>query len=65
MHRLDQLRQTRLVDHVASDMAVLCSALVTDRSALATFIDSELSEIPGDGVAGRPRSVNSRGQHIR
>jgi len=47
MHRLDQLPQTRLAVHVASDMSVLCVGLVTDRSALAVFIDNELAEIPG------------------
>lgn len=47
MRRLDQLPQTRLVAHVASDMSVLCVGLVTDRSALALFIDNELAEIPG------------------
>lgn len=47
MRRLDQLPQTRVVVHVASDMSVLCNGLVTDRSALAHFIDNELAEIPG------------------
>ncbi|MFJ6770908.1 Lrp/AsnC ligand binding domain-containing protein [Kitasatospora sp. NPDC091257] len=47
MRRLDQLPQTRLAVHVASDLSVLCTGLVTDRSALAAFIDEELAEIPG------------------
>jgi DNA-binding Lrp family transcriptional regulator len=47
MRRIDQLPQTRLVAHVASDMSVLATGLVTDRSALALFIDNELAEIPG------------------
>jgi DNA-binding Lrp family transcriptional regulator len=47
MHRLDRLPQTRLAVHVASDMSVLATGLVTDRSALAVFIDNELAEIPG------------------
>jgi DNA-binding Lrp family transcriptional regulator len=47
MRRLDQLPQTRLAVHVASDMSVLCTGLVTDRSALAAFIDNELAKIPG------------------
>jgi DNA-binding Lrp family transcriptional regulator len=47
MRRLNQLPQTRVAVHVASDLAVLCAGLVTDRSALARFIDNELAEIPG------------------
>ncbi|GLF95471.1 Lrp/AsnC family transcriptional regulator [Streptomyces yaizuensis] len=47
MRRIDQLPQTRLVAHVASDMSVLATGLVTDRSALALFIDDELAGIPG------------------
>ncbi|POX36901.1 Lrp/AsnC family transcriptional regulator [Streptomyces sp. Ru73] len=47
MHRIDQLPQTRLAAHVASDMSVLATGLVTDRSALARFIDHELARIPG------------------
>ncbi|WP_217553225.1 Lrp/AsnC family transcriptional regulator [Streptomyces sp. GbtcB6] len=47
MRRIDQLPQTRLAAHVASDMSVLCTGLVTDRSALASFIDGELARIPG------------------
>lgn len=47
MRRIDRLPQTRLVAHVASDMSVLATGLVTDRSALAAFIDHELAEIPG------------------
>jgi DNA-binding Lrp family transcriptional regulator len=47
MRRLDQLPQTRVVVHVASDMSVLCNGLVTDRAALAAFIDNELAKIPG------------------
>ncbi|MEU0068474.1 Lrp/AsnC ligand binding domain-containing protein [Streptomyces sp. NPDC006332] len=47
MRRLDQLPQTRLAVHVASDMSVLCAGLVTDRSALAVFVDDELARIPG------------------
>ncbi|MFF0159338.1 Lrp/AsnC ligand binding domain-containing protein [Streptomyces sp. NPDC005263] len=47
MRRLDQLPQTRLAVHVASDMSVLCVGLVTDRSALAVFVDDELARIPG------------------
>jgi hypothetical protein len=47
MRRLDQLPQTRLAVHVASDMSVLAAGLVTDRSALALFIDNELARIPG------------------
>ncbi|MDH6440901.1 DNA-binding Lrp family transcriptional regulator [Streptomyces sp. SAI-144] len=47
MRRLDQLAQTRLAAHVASDMSVLATGLVTDRSALARFIDDELAKIPG------------------
>lgn len=47
MRRLDQLPQTRLAVHVASDMSVLCAGLVTNRSALAVFIDNELAAIPG------------------
>ncbi|MFI6406026.1 Lrp/AsnC family transcriptional regulator [Streptomyces sp. NPDC050548] len=47
MHRIDQLPQTRLAAHVASDMSVLATGLVTDRSALALFVDGELARIPG------------------
>ncbi|MFE9606156.1 Lrp/AsnC family transcriptional regulator [Streptomyces hokutonensis] len=47
MHRIDQLPQTRLAAHVASDMPVLATGLVTDRSALARFVDAELARIPG------------------
>ncbi|MEU9157399.1 hypothetical protein AB0D59_44410 [Streptomyces sp. NPDC048417] len=47
MRRIDRLPQTRLAAHVASDMSVLCTGLVTDRSALASFIDGELARIPG------------------
>ncbi|MER6915346.1 Lrp/AsnC family transcriptional regulator [Streptomyces sp. NPDC000594] len=47
MRRIDQLPQTRLVAHVASEMSVLATALVTDRAAVALFIDNELAEIPG------------------
>lgn len=47
MRRIDRLPQTRLVAHVASDMSVLATGLVTDRSALARFIDDELAKIPG------------------
>lgn len=47
MHRIDQLPQTRLAAHVASDMSVLATGLVTDRSALARFVDDELARIPG------------------
>ncbi|MFF9788965.1 AsnC family transcriptional regulator [Streptomyces nigrescens] len=47
MRRIDQLPQTRLAAHVASDMSVLVMGLVTDRAALALFIDHELAKIPG------------------
>ncbi|MEU5979095.1 Lrp/AsnC family transcriptional regulator [Streptomyces sp. NPDC047315] len=47
MRRIDQLPQTRLVAHVASDLSVLATALVTDRSAVAHFVDHELAAIPG------------------
>ncbi|MEV0904309.1 Lrp/AsnC family transcriptional regulator [Streptomyces hokutonensis] len=47
MRRIDQLPQTRLAAHVASDMPVLATGLVTDRSALARFVDAELARIPG------------------
>lgn len=47
MRRLERLPHTRLAVHVASDMSVLCAGLVTDRAALAVFIDNELAEIPG------------------
>ena len=47
MHRLDQLPQTRVIVHVASDLSVLCAGLVTDRSAMAAFLDNELAQIPG------------------
>lgn len=47
MRRIDQLPQTRLAAHVASDMSVLATGLVTDRSAVAHFIDNELARIPG------------------
>lgn len=47
LRRIDQLPQIRVSAHVASDMSVLCTGLVTDRSALAAFIDDELSGIPG------------------
>ncbi|MCX5604515.1 Lrp/AsnC family transcriptional regulator [Streptomyces phaeochromogenes] len=47
MRRIDRLPQTRLAAHVASDMSVLATGLVTDRSALALFIDNELARIPG------------------
>ncbi|WP_326579163.1 Lrp/AsnC family transcriptional regulator [Streptomyces sp. NBC_00481] len=47
MRRIDRLPQTRLVAHVASDMSVLATGLVGDRSALAAFVDHELAEIPG------------------
>ena len=46
MHHLDQLPQIRVAAHVASDMSVLCAGLVTDRTALAAFIDHELAGIP-------------------
>lgn len=46
MRRIDRLPQTRLSVHVASDMSVLATGLVTDRSALALFIDDELAKIP-------------------
>ncbi len=47
MRRIDQLPQTRLAAHVASDVSVLATGLVTDRSALALFVDNELARIPG------------------
>lgn len=47
MRRIDQLPQTRLAAHVASDMSVLATGLVTDRAALALFVDDELARIPG------------------
>jgi DNA-binding Lrp family transcriptional regulator len=47
MRRLKQLPQTRVAVHVASDLSVLCTGLVTDRSALAAFIDNELARVPG------------------
>ncbi|WP_416959978.1 winged helix-turn-helix transcriptional regulator [Streptomyces sp. Agncl-13] len=47
MRRIDQLPQTRLAAHVASDMSVLATGLVNDRSALALFVDTELARIPG------------------
>lgn len=47
MRRIDRLPQTRLAAHVASDTSVLATGLVTDRSALALFIDDELAKIPG------------------
>ena len=47
MRRIDQLSETRLAAHVASAMSVLATGLVTDRSALALFIDNELAGIPG------------------
>lgn len=47
MRHLDGLAQTRVVVHVASDISVLVSGLVTDRAALAAFIDGELAGIPG------------------
>ena len=47
MRRIDQLPQTRLAAHVASDMSVLATGLVADRSALALFVDNELASIPG------------------
>ncbi|MFD4874137.1 winged helix-turn-helix transcriptional regulator [Streptomyces sp. NPDC058420] len=47
MRRIDQLPQTRLAAHVASDMSVLATGLVADRSALALFVDNELAGIPG------------------
>ncbi|MBU3066400.1 Lrp/AsnC family transcriptional regulator [Nocardia sp. NEAU-G5] len=47
MRRLDELPQTRLTVHVASDVSVLCNGLVTDRAALAAFIDDDIAKIPG------------------
>ncbi|WP_033279725.1 Lrp/AsnC family transcriptional regulator [Streptomyces sp. NRRL F-525] len=47
MRGIDQLPQTRLAAHVASDMSVLATGLVTDRAALALFVDDELARIPG------------------
>ncbi|MGX5213456.1 Lrp/AsnC ligand binding domain-containing protein [Streptomyces violaceus] len=47
MRRIDLLPQTRLAAHVASDLSVLATGLVADRSALARFIDGELARIPG------------------
>ncbi|MFG2375463.1 Lrp/AsnC family transcriptional regulator [Streptomyces sp. NPDC048504] len=47
MRRIDRLPQTRLAAHVASDMSVLATGLVTDRAALALFVDDELATIPG------------------
>ncbi|MCX4857967.1 Lrp/AsnC ligand binding domain-containing protein [Streptomyces canus] len=47
MRRIDRLPQTRLAAHVAGDMSVLATGLVTDRSAPARFIDDELAKIPG------------------
>ncbi|MEV6590321.1 Lrp/AsnC family transcriptional regulator [Streptomyces acidicola] len=61
MRRIDQLPQTRLAAHVASDMSVLCTGLVNDRSALAAFIDNELAQVPGlltvsvDVILAEPR----------
>ncbi|MFE3098563.1 winged helix-turn-helix transcriptional regulator [Streptomyces sp. NPDC059248] len=52
MRRIDHLPQTRLVAHVASDLSVLAAGLVTDRSAVARFVDDELSAIPGILGAG-------------
>ncbi|MFJ8229816.1 winged helix-turn-helix transcriptional regulator [Streptomyces sp. NPDC094448] len=52
MRRIDQLPQTRLVAHVASDLSVLATGLVTDRSAVARFVDHELAAIPGILGAG-------------
>lgn len=46
MRRLQRLPQIRVAVHVASEMPVLCTGLVTDRSALAGFIDNELAGIP-------------------
>jgi DNA-binding Lrp family transcriptional regulator len=46
MRRIDRLPQTRLAAHVASDMSVLATGLVADRSALALFVDNELASIP-------------------
>ncbi|MGV9313598.1 winged helix-turn-helix transcriptional regulator [Streptomyces sp. NPDC003691] len=47
MRHIDQLPQTRLVAHVASDLSVLATGLVADRSAVALFVDRELAAIPG------------------
>ncbi len=47
MRRIDQLPQTRLAAHVASDLSVLATGLVADRSTLALFVDNELAGIPG------------------
>jgi DNA-binding Lrp family transcriptional regulator len=46
MHHLDQFPHIRVAAHVAGDMSVLCAGLVTDRSALAAFIDNELAAVP-------------------
>jgi DNA-binding Lrp family transcriptional regulator len=47
MRQLKQLPQIRVAVHVASDMSVLSTGLVTDRSSLAAFIDDELAKISG------------------
>jgi DNA-binding Lrp family transcriptional regulator len=47
MSRLKQLPRTRVAVHVASDLSILCTGLVTDRSALAIYIDHELAKVPG------------------
>ncbi|WUL72688.1 Lrp/AsnC family transcriptional regulator [Streptomyces sp. NBC_00343] len=47
MRRIDQLPRTRLAAHVAGDMSVLATGLVTDRAALALLVDNEPARIPG------------------
>lgn len=47
MRRTDQLPRTRLAAHVAGDMSVLATGLVTDRAALALLVDNEPARIPG------------------
>jgi DNA-binding Lrp family transcriptional regulator len=46
MSRIDGLPQIRLVAHVAGDASVLCTGTVTDRAALAAFLDEQLAGIP-------------------
>jgi DNA-binding Lrp family transcriptional regulator len=52
MSTLGGLPQTRLVAHVAGDTSVLCMGTVTDRAALAAFLDDQLAAIPDFDTVG-------------
>jgi hypothetical protein len=49
---LDGLPQIRLAAHVAGEASVLAMGLVTDRAALAAFLDGQLAGIVDVDVVG-------------